>query len=177
MNKRALILALGILPGAAFAQSISSFSPGVLTGVSITPSNAGLTYLISVASNPTVTYNNVTYNVTEVFGFWALDFEDPNLAGSATTFGVWQADANTSGSGAILGWKTNPNQGILPNASQSFTFDSLDVADVDNFGFHVRIDGTFPFGGNTGYITAVPEPTSMAALGIGAIAFLRRRRK
>jgi len=177
MKSLALLLAIAA-PVAAFAQSRSSFTPATFTGVTITPSNGGLTQLVSLGATPTLTVGSNTYNITDVFGFWALDNEDPNLSGSTSNFGVWNAHSSTSGSGAIIGWKTNPNSGFTPGQSQSFTFNSLDNSDVENWGMHVRIDGQLAGGGNTAYFeyNAVPEPASLAALGIGAIALIRRRR-
>lgn len=112
-----------------------------------------------------------------MFGFWARS-DDDDLTGGTTSFSVWGADASNSGPGGIIGWKTNPNTGITPGGTQSFTFDSLDLSKVERFGFHARFSSNFaPAGGNTAYVTAVPEPGTIAAVGLGIAALMRRRRK
>lgn len=180
MRKLSLILGLSVAVASAMAQTRSSFlTLSNTSGISVT-SLGNNNYTVNLAGTPTVTYAGHTYNVTDVFGFWALSDGD-NLTGSTSDFGVWKSNTSNSGPGGIVGWNTNPNTGITPNHQQSFHFDSLNTASVERFGFHFRVSGDFNnCGSNTFYGTTnnpAPEPASLAALGAGAIALIRRRKK
>lgn len=166
---------MATLGGAAWGQSRSSFMyVDSFSGFTVTQTGP-LTFDVSLSASPTVTVSSITYNVTDLFGFWALKDANPDLsAASGASFGVWTWDRNTSGAGDIAGWKTNPNTGITPGNSQSFTYSSLALGEVDRWGFHIRVDGTLPFGGNTFYF-AVPTPASLALLGMAGLAASRRR--
>ncbi len=178
-----IALAMGVQ-----AQSRSSFT-GVsqISGITVTPSNGGLTYTVQVGPNPFFVHNSIQYNILNVLGFWALRNQDPdNLGASGSNFsglnGNWNYNASTSGAGQIAGWKSNPNDGIYANQQDTFTFTGISAANIDQFGFHVRLSGNQLFPGttgNTGHITLdpVPEPASLAILGVGAAALIRRRRK
>lgn len=168
------ILGTLALAGIASAQSRSSFQQVTnLTGVTANINTLQLS--LSVAAAPTFTYQNVNYTVTEVFGVWALDNDD-DMSATGSNQNGWSYDDSYTGTGGIAGWKTNPNNGIV-NSGLTFNYSSLSGT-VENMGFHVRVDGTFPTGGNTLFIeNAVPEPGTIAALGLGALVLLRRKRK
>jgi hypothetical protein len=107
--------------------------------------------------------NGVEYNITDIFGVWALSNDD-DLAATHSDVGVWNAHEQNAGTGGIAGWKTNPNTGVTPNGSFIWTFDSLNASSVEQHGFHIRLNGNFPgWGGQTGYAT-VPEPAGYIAL-------------
>ncbi|HRI44872.1 MAG TPA: PEP-CTERM sorting domain-containing protein [Fimbriimonadaceae bacterium] len=161
-------LALGV---GASAQSISSFNVAALTGISV--NRVGNQITLNVGAAPTILWNSNTYNVTEVFGVWALD-DDDDMGATGVNQNGWNWDTNFSGVGGIAGWKTNPNSGIL-NSSLVFNYTTL-TGTVEDFGYHIRVDGNFPGGGNTAYFRNVPEPGTMAVLGLGGLALLRRRR-
>lgn len=177
MKKGLLIAGIFSVAGAAFGQSRSSFLDiDAFNGLTVNIFNGGLTYEISLDAAPSFDYQGNSYDITDVFGFWVLSNDDDLVFANADQNG-WKADSNNAGTGGIAGWKTNPNSGITPGQSITFTFDSLDVNRVEQIGFHVRIDGTFPgTQGNTGYAT-VPEPASMIAIGAGVAGLLARRRR
>lgn len=173
--------ALSCLAVGAFAQSRSSFlDVSSFTGISVSLVS-GNTYQLTVGPAPTFTYNSVSYAVKDVFGIWALNNSNTGLGASGTSQNGWSYQESNNPDD-IAGWKTNPNTGITnPGGSLSFTYTSLNATKIDQWGFHVRLaSGTFPnTTGNTGYVTAssVPEPASMAVLGIGVAALIKKRRK
>ena len=175
MKFLSLILVIGVA-GFASAQSYSSFHNAGPTFVNLTVTGTNPTYTVTVGATPTVTLGGTTYNIKDVFGFWHLG-PDPATY-SMTDTGVWNADSNNAGSSWIAGWKTNPNTGLTANTSKTFTYNSL-VGNIETFGFHVRlVDGQAYQGANTFFVkgSAVPEPGTMAALGLGVAALIRRRR-
>lgn len=177
MRRTFLLAGAVCCAGIATAQSRSSFlDVSAFDDLTVTPQNGGLAYQVNVGNNPTFTYNGSTYTITDVFGFWVMSNDD-DLSASNADVDQWRTANNNSGLGGIAGWKTNPNTGLVPNTSYTFEFDSLGVSSVEQYGFHVRLDGTFPgTNGDTGYAT-VPEPASMIGLGLGVLALLRRYKK
>lgn len=172
----AAALAAAAMGSSTLAQTRSSFQDADLIGGISVNHISGLTYEVALSGNPQLKIGATFYDITDVFGFWALS-DDIDLSGGTTGFGVWTSKVSNSGTGGIVGWKTNPNTGITPSGSQNFTFDSLAVADVDHFGFHIRVDGTLPTGGNTAYFTDVPAPGSVTLAGLGLALAARRRRR
>lgn len=172
----AAALAAAAMGSTALAQTRSSFqSTEAMTGITVT-NISGLKYNVAISANPTLKIGATIYNVTDIFGFWALS-NDIDLNGTTASFAQWSAHASNSGTGGIVGWKTNPNTGITPGGNQDFTFTTLATGDVDNFGFHIRVSGTLADGGNTAYFTYVPAPGSAALAGMGALLGARRRRR
>jgi hypothetical protein len=159
-----------------WGQSRVSFLQGdSFQDVVVAVAEGGLEYTVSIGPNPAFVYQSVAYPITDVFGFWVLS-DDDDLFPVHQDIGVWQAHENQSGQGGIAGWKTNPNTGLTPGQQFTFTFDSLNVASVEQVGFHIRVAGTFPgTNGNTGYAT-VPEPATGAVLGLLSLVFGRRFR-
>lgn len=178
MNHKLLITTGALLlVGISSAQSRSSFV--VVDAINfIIGSRAGNELTVEVGLNPSVKIGSKVYQVTEVFGAWLLDDND-DLNGTGATDGVWSFDRSLGGSGGIVGYKTNPNTGLLPDETKTFTFSTL-TGTEEAFGYHVRFSENLPSGFNTLYVTSpnvVPEPASIAALSVGAIALMRRRKK
>ncbi|MBL8059799.1 MAG: PEP-CTERM sorting domain-containing protein [Chthonomonas sp.] len=160
----------------AFAQNYSAFYNAGPTFVDVSVTGLNPTYTVSIGATPTVTLGGTTYNIKDVFGFWVLGVDPGSATNTAT--GVWSPNNNNAGPNWIFGWSTNPNTGLTANTSKTFTFDSLS-GNIESFGFHVRlVDGQAYQGNNTFFVkgSAVPEPATMAALGLGVAALIRRRK-
>ena len=158
----------------AFAQSISSFQP-VTSVTGMTASVSGTALTVNLSPAPTFMYMSNMYTITDVFGAWALDDDDDMAATGMDQLGFTYHDSY-SGFGGIAGWKTNPNHGWV-GGTKVFNYTSL-TGTVEGVGAHVRVSTMFPDGSDTMYIRGVPvpEPMSLTALGLGALATLRRRR-
>ncbi len=177
--KRFALAGLGLaiaVPG--FAQSRSSFQDvSLFDGINISNTSM-LDWTVTLSATPKVTYLGHTYTVTDVFGFWLLD-DNNDFSATGTNPGLWSFHSNYAGTGGIAGFKTNPNTGITPGLAQSFHFNSI-TGQAEGRGIHVRFAENLPGGGNTIYLKdpgAVPEPATLAVLGGGLVAFLKRRRR
>lgn len=178
------VAALAWVAGSAQATTRSSFRD-VDSVVQVTPitSNAGRTYTVSLGAHPTFSVGGTSYAITDLIGFYVLS-NDLNFSlisplATVNSPGPFADDSSDSGTGAIAGWRSNPNSGIVAGGSQTFTLPAgFPIADIDQLGFHVRINGTFPgTSGNTGNITgAIPAPGACVMFGAAGVLALRRRR-
>lgn len=170
----------GLLVGGAslsLAQSRSSFQ--IVTGLTgLNSSLTGMTLETALGVGSTFTLGGNSYTIKDVFGIWLLDDNDDFSATGANS-SPWSYNANDSGTGGIAGWKTNPNTGITPGNSKTLTYTSM-TGTPEHFGYHVRLTSNLAgTGDDTVFIQGqpVPEPATMAVLGIGALAMARRRRR
>lgn len=169
--------AIAMTAGMASATTRSSFNDAEYSGITVTH-QSGLTYLVTVDTAPTLTIGNTTYDITDMIGFYALsNTDDFSPLFALSDSGDFKDDSSNSSTGGTQGWRSNPNKGVTPGGSHTFTFDGLDVANNDQWGFHFRVDGTLPSGGNTGSFTqTVPAPAALALTGLAGLVTLRRRR-
>lgn len=175
-------LTLGVA-AAAGAQSRSSFhNVTEMNDVFVTSSNGGLTLEVLLGAAPTLKFDGQTYNITDLFGVWALDNND-DFSANGTTQNAWSFNSKASGTGGIFGWKTNPNTGLKPGSGPlTFNFTSA-TGQSEAIGFHMRFDRNFAGTcGNTAFVTgtpttAVPGPAPVLAYLLGAAAIRVRRRR
>ncbi len=188
MNKRiarslAIVAVGGIAATNALAQNYGSFnSLDSIHGVGVT--YTGLDYTIKIDPGAYLVVNNTQYDITDAFGFWTLSASGP-LNGLGSTQQNWNWKGSTAGGGEIAGWSNNSkSNAITPGNQMTLSYAGLSQNNVDDYGFHFSLAQNFN-GSNTAYFkgsgsfnpnTGVPEPASIACLGVGALALLRRRR-
>lgn len=174
----ALAVTLGvpfITVAGAFAQQFSSFKlVDAIEGLTVEQLSP-LEFKVALSPEASVTSQGVSAGVTDVFGFWALA-EGEVISGSTSGFGVWNAHSASNPHGSILGWKTNPNLGITQGQDLVFEFDSLNLAQVDTFGFHLRLDAPLTTGGGNTVYVFVPAPGVGAILLVAGLVAARRGR-
>lgn len=172
MRKVCWSLGLFGLVMVASAQSRSSFQvPNGITGISVTQLTS-TSFKVALQAGASINLGWTITPIQDVFGFWLLD-DDNDLVGAGPNIASWSFHSNYAGQGGIVGYKTNPNTGISQGQSQTFTFTSLTGAS-EGFGAHVRLTNS-----NTLYTViggSVPEPATLAVLGLGLTAVIRRRR-
>ncbi|MBL8747483.1 MAG: hypothetical protein JNK58_14150 [Phycisphaerae bacterium] len=187
MKSSIVLLSIGVIAacsGSALATTRSSFlGVPAITDVTAVPSNGGLTYTVSLGTNPSFTLGGTVYPIADLIGFYALS-DDDDLLYSVSNFsamgGNWNNDSSNSGAGGIAGWRTNPNTGIQAGESIVFNFNSLSTDRVERLGFHVRLTNMLFPGttGNTGNITLmVPGASAASVFGLAGLAAARRRRR
>jgi hypothetical protein len=172
-----LWIAFAGIAGAASAQSYNAFLPvDQISGIDVL--NSGLSYTVTVGAAPSYTVGGITYDIQDVFGFWVLNGSgvvDATLSPSDD----WMVRQHDS----AAGWMTPPPQGLTAGESYTFTFDSIDPATVEDFGFHVRLGGS---NGETLHIReaggsppapGVPGPAAVAPFLTGLISLRSRKRK
>lgn len=174
MFKKSIFTSL-LIVGAAFsqAQSLSSFQT-VTNVTGLTSSISGLSLSVTATATPTFTYLSNVYHVNSIFAVYGLDDND-DMTATGTTQNGFTFDTNYAGTGGIAGWKTNPNTGFV-GATKNYNY-STKTGTIEAIGYHVRVNESLPGGANTLFIrpSAVPEPTSMIAIGAGLLGLVRRK--
>lgn len=186
---RSLLLAgcaAASLSSAAMATTRNSFlDVGSINGITVVTSNAGRDYSVTLDGAANFMLGNTSYPITRVIGFYLLsddvDFNPLPALANVGPPGLFVDDSSNSGTGAIAGWKSNPNNGFVLGQSLTFSLPAnFPVALIDRIGFHIFSSGNFPgTSGNTGNITGtlVPTPSAAALLALAGVGVARRRRR
>lgn len=176
MFRKVLVPALFAIVGAASAQSYSSFTAtDSISGVKVVSSNGGLDYSVSLLPNAKMSVAGTTYDITQVFGFFLRGSQNSLGTPTEADGGDWSFVTSNNSNGQIAGWTHNANNGRL-NAGDSVNLKFATVNPTTDYGFHF----SYVDGGNvkTGFFSGqpVPEPATLAVLGLGALGVLRRRK-
>lgn len=169
----AALFTVAVLPAAA--QQISSFTPSDFTGL-VTTKLSPTRFRVDLLPGASYTNVNGTFPIGEVFAFYTMTTSGSiTSSASASAPTGWTYSSTTS----VAGWEDNKKKAsIKPGQYGVFEYSALTTttgATAIN-GYHIRIGGTQVTQFLRIRSQAVPEPASMAVLGIG-LAAIRRRRK
>ena len=178
--KRVLILALSVAAVAAQADFTAPFpSAGSTVIASVGDLGTSYGYFWSAGRGDMV---EETWGSTGILATVGLDlnlFVTENVLSSGNTVD-WDGRVNGTSVGSF-----SVGSGFLGALNQSYNFAPIVGAGTYTVGIHVTNEVT-PGGGSIALdhtestmtlVDAVPEPASMIALGAGALALVRRRRK
>lgn len=176
MNRAFIIISIATLAGAASAQNRNAFKPmDSILGVTVTRAQTqqGITYTVSLANNATVIRAGKSHDLKVIEGFWLLG-DNGDIGAVQGAVARYDAHSNNSGGTSAYGFQTQKKYGIERGESQTFLFKTIsNPGQIDHFGYKVYASGV---PAHIYEASAVPEPASMAALGLGIAAVLRRRR-
>lgn len=177
---RALTLVgIGCFDAFASAQSYNAFNAADgIYGIGVNQSN--LSYTVSMSPGAYLMLGGNHYDITDMFGFWSVSGTNPLNASGADQIS-WNWNTHSTGGGYIAGWDNNSKSNdIQPGGNLTFTFDAITQANVEGYGFHFSLAQDFN-GSNTAFfrgpLNPVPEPASLAGVGLGLIAVIGFRRR
>ncbi len=170
MRKLAALSLFGALACLATAQDVNAFKNATFSDLNV--SQNGLTFTVTTGAHPMVDADQGSAGpaaINVITGFWILS-DSGVLYATGSNFGNYQFHNNT-GTGSTFGYQTQQRYGQLKNQSKSFTFKDI-TGPIAAYGFMVNAQGTPAHV----RMNAVPEPATLAAIGV-ACAMLRRRKK
>lgn len=172
MKRTLFTAALLTLVSACFAApQRSSFLPQTtMTGVEIIR-NSNLSFTVALSGNARVNGQRIT----EIGGFYLLD-SDNDLRATGSQQGNFKFAANYKGQGGVVGFEAPDHRGLQPGQQRLFTFSTV-TGGAEALGVKLNLENCKTIFVSTCDTQAVPEPATMAALGIGALGMIRRRRQ
>lgn len=179
MKKTILIVSIAAIAAVGSAQNRNSFKQmNAILGVTVTraQTNQGIAYTVSMAQGATVIRNGKVHALEAIDGFWLLS-NNGDLGASQASKAQWDAHSNNSGGASAYGFQTELKNGIRAGGSETFVYSSISNPSVlAHFGFKVKASGVPAHIYEGQDCEPVPEPATMAAMGLGVAALLRRRR-
>lgn len=170
------ITSTSVVVAGALEEGGNGSYTGELNMASWNLTTAGLTINLVVADGFELDLDSVVLNIARN-GTGASDTFELNLgATQLATIGTGVMDIHNGGSGAMAGSPTHNEAFALTgvSAAQNLTGSiALTIDDLDGLAGNVRMNDLVV----NGTITAVPEPSSTALLGLGGLALIMRRRK
>ncbi|MDX2066039.1 MAG: PEP-CTERM sorting domain-containing protein [Fimbriimonadaceae bacterium] len=185
LNKAIVGLGLITVVAAAGAQSASSFKPVTLSGLTATETAPGKFSVSFASTGASMVYNGQTYQLRDVFGFYQVAKSGDFTAAQDKSKPSNWSFKSLSGNASVTGWSNNSKSNSL-SAGETFNYEFKKLTTTSGAevvtGYHVRVFGQLAGGSDTMYVhgvppvAPVPEPASMAVLGLGLLAFRRKRR-
>jgi hypothetical protein len=177
MKRAIIILGIAAVASVASAQNRNAFKPmDSILGVTVTTAQTaqGTYYTVSLANNATVIRDGKSHDLKVIEGFWLLA-DQGDIGAVQSAMARWDARSNNSGGTSAYGFQTQKKYGIERGESQTFTFKTIaNPGAIDHFGYKVYASGV---PAHIYEAKPVPEPASLAALGLGIAAIIRRKRK
>lgn len=130
----------------------------------------------------TVTLDDTTSTVSWNFSYANIDAPSAmhihgpgGVPGTSVGIFIGLGVGTSGGPGTLIGSATAP---AVPGTQDVTLAKINEINTANGAGFYVNIhNAAFPAGAIRGQLTAVPEPSSLAVLGLGAFSLLIRRRK
>jgi hypothetical protein len=181
--RNVLTFSVIVAVASANATTVSDFKLADIKGLTVTETNP-LKFTLGFSKPGTVTVGGKTYTLKEVYGVYKIAHTGKFTAATSKSAPYGWSNFNLNTGKNLVGWyTTSTTRSIKAYGTGTFEFKTLTSApgSVVNNGFKVRVTDK----NNCDYtmyvysksFAPVPEPTSMAILGIGGLAFLRRRFK
>lgn len=177
--KRIAFISLSLMAiGLASAQNRNAFKQmDSIIGVTVTRAQTqqGIAFTVSMGQNAQVVRNGKSHTLEAIDGFWLLS-NSGDLGAVQGVVAKYDAHSNNSGGTSAYGFQTQLKNGIRAGESMTFTYSSITNESVlAHFGFKVKASGV------PAHIyddaAPVPEPATMAAVGLGLLAIRRRAKR